>query len=185
MRVAVYSGSFDPLHIGHESIMRYLSCDAGFDCIYLIVSPQSPFKDTDKARNAVQRCQAAREAAARHPELRLKVDDLELYMPAPHYTIRTLDTLKAREPGNDFTLVIGGDNLASFRGWKDYARILLEYGVIVFPREGCREQEVAADLKGENPDYKIEIASAPLVNISSSWIRERLKEGEDVSEFLM
>lgn len=185
MRVAVYSGSFDPLHIGHEAIMRYLSREAGFGSTYLIVSPQSPFKDTDKARNAVQRCQAAREAAARHPELRLKVDDLELYMPAPHYTIRTLDTLREREPGNEFTLVIGGDNLAAFRAWKDYARILLEYGVIVFPREGCREQEVAADLKGENPDYKIEIASAPLVNISSSWIRERLKEGEDVSEFLM
>lgn len=185
MRVAVYSGSFDPLHIGHESIMRYLSREAGFGSVYLIVSPQSPFKNPEKADNAAERFRAACEAVSRHPDLRLKVDDVELSMPAPHYTIRTLDTLREREPGNDFTLVIGGDNLAAFRGWKDYARILLEYGVIVFPREGCREQEVAAELKGENPDYKIEIASAPLVNISSSWIRERLKEGEDVSEFMM
>lgn len=185
MRVAVYSGSFDPLHIGHEAIMRYLCREAGFNCVYLIVSPQNPFKDAARAGNARDRFSAACEAAERHPELNLKVDDIELSMPAPNYTIRTLDALRAREPSNDFTLVIGGDNLALFRGWKDYARILLEYGVIVFPRENCDESSLASSLLEENPDYKIELVSAPLVNVSSSRIREMLKEGRDVKDFLM
>ena len=111
MRIAVYSGSFDPLHIGHKAIMEYLTQTSDFDWVYLVISPQNPFKDKDKALNAVQRYRAAVDAVRRHPELHVWVDDIELEMPAPHYTIRTLDALKKREPDNDFTLVVGADNL--------------------------------------------------------------------------
>ena len=105
MRIAVYPGSFDPLHIGHLAILRHLS--GMFDLVYLVISPQNPFKDAAKADNARQRLEAAKAAVKRYPDLRVKVEDIEFGMPAPQYTIRTLDALRAREPQNQFTLVMG------------------------------------------------------------------------------
>ena len=173
MRVAVYSGSFDPLHIGHLQILRRLQKDPQFDLVYLVVSPRSPFKPEEKDRNARERYEAAVKAVARHPELtKVRVDDIELTMPAPQYTFRTLDALRDREPDNEFTLVVGADNLAVFGGWREHARILLEFGLIVFPRRGFDCEALRADLLAENPDYRIRIAAMPLVDVSSTQIRE-------------
>lgn len=185
MQIAVYSGSFDPLHIGHQAIMEHLTQERKFDWVYLVVSPQNPFKDPAKAESARRRYDAAVDAVLRHPELRVWVDDIELGMEPPHYTIRSLRALKEREPENDFTLVIGADNLAVFRAWRDYADILKEFGVIVFPREGFDTAELAADLAGEDPAYRIRIADFEEVDISSTVIREGLAEGRDMSEYLM
>lgn len=185
MRIAVYSGSFDPLHIGHKAIMQYLTDSEGFDWVYLVISPQNPFKDPSKALSAERRYRDAIAAARRNPEMHVWVDNIELEMEPPHYTIRTLDTLKEREPGNVFTLVIGADNLASFRGWKDYRRILLEYGVAVYPREGHDEKALMEDLLAENPDYRITLVNAPEVNISSTTIRNAEAEGVDMSAYRM
>lgn len=185
-RIAVYSGSFDPLHIGHLSILRLLSARRRFDTVLLILSPQSPFKEAEKAENAPQRLEAARDAVARHPELkRVQVDDIELRMPPPQYTIRTLDALRERDPQARYTLVIGGDNLDSFRRWRDYRRILLEYGVLVYPRQGFDSAALRASLLEEDSAYRIELLDAPLVDISSTRIREGLSKGEDMSGYLM
>lgn len=173
MRVAVYSGSFDPLHIGHLRILSCLEQDDRFDAVYLIVSPRSPFKGEEKALNARERFDAAVAAVGRHPELtKVRVDDIELSMPAPHYTCRTLDALKEREPENEFTLVVGADNLAVFGGWRDHDRILLEYGLIVFPRNPFDCEALKAQLLEENPDYRIELSEMPPVDVSSTEIRE-------------
>ena len=185
MRIAVYSGSFNPLHIGHQAIMEYLTRDAAFDWVYLIVSPQSPFKDAANALSGRQRYEAAVEAVKRHPEIRVWVDDIELGMEPPQYTIRTLDALRVREPENEFTLVIGADNLESFPRWRDYGRILREYGVVVFPRKGYHRGHLKARLLHECPDYRIELLKAPRVDISSSEIREGLAAGRDMSAYLM
>lgn len=163
--------------------MEYLTRDASYDCVYLVISPQNPLKDASKADNASSRYRAALEAVARHPQLRVKVDDIELTMSAPHYTIRTLDALKAREPHNDFTLVMGADNLAIIHRWKDASRILTEYGVVVFPREGYDLDSVVAELRAESPAYRISIADAPLVNVSSTQIRQ--SSLADISHLLM
>ncbi len=163
--------------------MEYLTRNASFDCVYLVVSPQNPLKDSSKADNASQRYAAAVEAVSRHPELNVRVEDIEMKMSAPHYTIRTLDALKEREPDNTFVLVIGADNLAIIKRWKDSQRILKEYGVIVFPREGYDLNSIVDQLLGESSEYKIAIADAPLVNISSTQIRER--GAVEMSEFLM
>ena len=111
MKVAVYSGSFNPLYVGHMAIMEYLTRTAGFDCVYLVVSPQNPFKDASNVLTGAERYAAAVEAVKRHPGLRVRVDDIELGMDPPHYTIRTLDALRRREKDNSFTLVVGADNL--------------------------------------------------------------------------
>ena len=191
MKIAVYSGSFDPLHIGHLAIMEYLTSEREFDWVYLIVSPQNPLKGKEKARNAKQRYKAAVEAVGRQPELRVRVDDIELTMPAPHYTIKTLDTLREREPENEFTLVIGADNLHDIRRWRDSERILREYGVVVYPRSGYDLEAIRAQLLEEcrqspdTPPYRIRIADAPIVDISSTEIREGEAMGRDMSEFRM
>ena len=199
--IAVYSGSFNPLHIGHLAIIRHMIEVAGFDMVYLIVSPKNPLKDGISSDSGRERYMAAVEAVERRflrsglsasgrndskaSEARVKVDDIELNMPEPHYTIRTLDALKEREPDNRFTLVMGADNLADIRRWRDYARILKEFGVAVFPREGHDLTEIKQDLLKEDPAYMIQILDAEMVDISSTQIREAIARGEDISHCLM
>ena len=213
MKIAVYSGSFNPLHIGHLAIMRYLTESAGFDMVYLIVSPKNPIKSTVSAETGMERYEAAVAAVGRHPELKVKVDDIELEMPAPQYTIRTLDALAAREPGNSFVFVLGADNLADIRRWRDYGRILSDYGVAVYPRRGydmaaARDALMAecgagggqvsgpGNVSGQgaggditwqgNGLYRIMLMEdAPQVDISSSELRAAFSAGIDASAYLM
>lgn len=187
MKVAVYSGSFDPMHIGHLAILERLQALGTFDAVYLVVSPQNPLKACGKAANAEARLSAAREALSRHPELVsgpqpfVRVDDIEYSLPRPNYTINTLDALKAREPENDFTLVMGADSLCDIRRWKDWERLLVEYGVVVYPRRGYD----TTGLGLEDPSYRIESIEAPLVDVSSTQIRGLEARGEDVSRYLI
>ena len=186
--IAVYGGSFNPLHIGHLAIMKHLVDVAGFDAVYLVVSPKNPLKESISSDSARDRYNAAVEAVNRHfvdKADQVRVDDIELNMPSPHYTIRTLEALKEREPENRFTLVMGADNLSIIRNWKDYSKILTDYGIAVFPREGYDMAQIKQDLLNENPAYKIQLLNAPLVTLSSTQIREALSRGEDVNHLLM
>ncbi len=194
MNIAVYSGSFNPLHIGHLAIMKYLVGEGGFDYVYLIVSPKNPLKDGISADSGLDRYHAAIEAVRRHfpegaeapaPSGKVKVDDIELKMPQPHYTIRTLDALQEREPENTFTLVMGADNLADIRRWRDYSRILQEFGAAVYPRKGVDLNAVRNDLLDEDPSYRIALMNAEMVDISSTTIRNAIARGQDMSEWLM
>ena len=212
MRIAVYSGSFDPLHIGHQAIMEYLTRERAYDWVYLVISPQNPFKDAAKALTGEQRYRAAIDAVRRHPDLHVWVDNIELNMEPPHYTIRTLDALRRREPQNEFTLVVGADNLDNMLRWRDATRILTEYGVAVYPRKGFDVKQIreylyekmktlpspyvldassihdtpgTVGLEDAEHLYHIEIIDAPIVDISSTRIREGLAAGEDMTRWLM
>lgn len=212
MKIAVYSGSFNPLHIGHMAIMEYLTRDRDYDWVYLVVSPKNPIKDSISADSARDRFNAAVEAVKRHPELHVWVDDIELEMEPPQYTIKTLDALKLREPENDFTLVMGADNLQGIRRWRDFPRILSEYGVAVYPRQGFDLEQIKRQLIEEcryfpapyvldanemapegmrsleetlRDTYNIEIIDAPIVDISSTEIRNGIAAGKDMSAWLM
>ena len=183
MRIAVYSGSFNPLHIGHLAIMQHLR--DRFDWTYLVVSPKNPLKDSISADTGTDRYRAAVQAVCRHPELKVWVEDIELGMEPPHYTIRTLDALKAREPEHDYTLVIGADNLADIHRWRDFDRIMTEYGLAVYPRTGFDLDTLIRDLRAENLAWKIDVLDAPKVDISSTQIRDGLAEGRDMSQYMM
>ena len=212
MRIAVYPGSFNPLHIGHQAIMEYLTKEEEYDWVYLIVSPKNPIKTTIKAETASDRYEAAVAAVKRHPDLHVWVDDIELKMDPPQYTIKTLDTLRQREPENDFTLVVGADNLENIPRWRDFQRILADYGVAVYPRKGYDLAEIKSKLIEEcrhlpapyvldsneyaeegrrsleetlRDTYNIAILEAPIVDISSTQIREGIAEGRDMSEWMM
>lgn len=190
----VFGGSFNPLHIGHLAILRALCGRAEVGRVLLVVSPRNPLKDNISEDSATERLQAAREAIARHPELagKAEVSDIEFRLGPPNYTIHTLDALRNETPdrvggdvrktapsfpaptGDPLALAIGGDQLADFRRWKDYARILLEYGLLVYPREGFDSPALRDDLLAENPSYRITLLDAPLFNISSTALREGL-----------
>ena len=198
MNVAVYSGSFNPLHIGHLAIIKHMIEEAGFDMVYLIVSPKNPLKDGISATTGKDRYLAAIEAVNRHFSIsareaecredmapKVKVDGIELNMPEPHYTVRTLRALKEREPDNAFTFVMGADNLADIRRWREYATILKEFGVAVFPRTGHDLTQIKQDLLNEDPAYRIQILDAQMVDISSTQIRNAIANGDDISNFLM
>ncbi len=171
MQIAVYSGSFDPLHEGHLAILSHL--EKAYDKVLLVVSPQNPFKGNEKAMNANPRLENVREAIARHRELKkVEVSDIEFNLSAPQYTCRTLDVLQKMYPSDSLTLIMGADNLNCLSRWRNYSEILLEYGVDVFPRRGY---DMAADrdaLLRENPLYRIHLSDMPLVDISSTQIRE-------------
>lgn len=188
MRVAVYSGSFNPLHIGHLAVLRSLcsSADPAFDCVRLVVSPKNPLKDIDES-SARSRLEAAVSAVARHPELggKVVVDDIEFGLPLPNYTISTLDALKGRYPADSFTLVVGGDQFADIRRWREFGRILREYGLAVYPREGFDLPSLCASLLAEDPSYRISLLDAAEVDISSTEIRLALSEGRDASAWMM
>ena len=206
MNIAVYSGSFNPLHIGHLAIMKYLIGEGGFDSVYLIVSPKNPLKEGIDSASGQDRFDAAVQAVRKHfteslsdgecagdmteispadKGMKVKVDDIELNMPEPHYTIRTLDALSEREPDSIFTLVMGADNLADIRRWRDYKRILKEYGVAVYPRKGFDLFSIKEDLLNEDPNYRITIMDAERVDISSTIIRNAIAAGKDMSQWLM
>lgn len=194
--------------------MEYLTRVKEYDWVYLVVSPQNPHKGAEKLLTAKERYDAAVAAVRRHPELHVWVDDIEMLMDPPYYTIRTLDALKRREPDNDFTLVIGADNLEGIHRWRDFPRILSEYGVAVYPRRGFDIRSIREKLYEEclqlpqanyvldasqqhtmdgtmslEDDwmnlYNIQIIDAPLSDISSTEIREAQARGEDMSAWLM
>ena len=186
------------MHIGHLAIIKHMIEEAGFDMVYLIVSPKNPLKDGISATTGKDRYLAAIEAVNRHFSIsareaecredmapKVKVDDIELNMPEPHYTVRTLRALKEREPDNTFTFVMGADNLADIRRWREYATILKEFGVAVFPRTGHDLTQIKQDLLNEDPAYRIQILDAQMVDISSTQIRNAIANGDDISNFLM
>jgi nicotinate-nucleotide adenylyltransferase len=185
MNIAIYSGSFNPLHIGHLAIIKYMIEEAGFDMVYLIVSPKNPLKEGISSATGLDRYNAAVAAVGRRSLSQVRVDDIELNMPEPHYTVRTLRALKEREPENSFTFVMGADYLADIRRWREHTAILKDFGVAVFPGIGHDLTEIKQDLLKEDPAYKIQILDAPLVNISSTEIREAMSKGEDISALLM
>lgn len=185
MKVAVYSGSFNPLHTGHLAILKHLN--VLFDRVLLLVSPKNPLKDNISEDSAQERLENARNAISRISNIldKVEVSDFEFHMPIPSYSIDTLRKLKETMPDDEFSIVMGGDQIADIRRWKEYQSILLDFGAYVFPREGFNIREIRENLLQENPDYRISIIDMELVNVSSTMIREALDKGLDVSDILL
>lgn len=172
--IGILGGSFNPVHIGHMMLASYLSGWGYVDQVWLTLSPRNPLKDPDSLIPDTKRLTMLNLALKGSKGIDLC--DIELSMPAPSYTIRTLDTLAARYPNYRFKLVIGSDNWANFDRWKEGQRILDDYGVIVYPRPGYPIPQGHVD--------GMETVDAPTVNISSTFIRDAIARGRDVDYFL-
>lgn len=169
-KVGIFGGSFNPIHTGHIALAKSLCQQAGLDEVWLMVSPMNPFKKeatdllTDKLR-----LEMAEQAIADEPKL--KACDYEFHMPKPSYTWHTLQALSQDFPNVDFTLLIGGDNWASFDKWFHHEDILSHHPIVVYPRKGCDIGKVPSG---------VTIVETPLLNISSTEIRQRIKEGKSI-----
>lgn len=175
MKIALLGGSFNPVHIGHMMLASYVKQFMGFDEVWLMLSPLNPLKvNTADIIPDIYRLKMLDIAIGNSTGL--VVNDIELSMPRPSYTINTMAYLTKKYPKHTFKLVIGADNWKIFSRWKDSERLLDEYGAMVYPRPGYPIGTVY--------DERVEVIHAPTVDISSTFIRKSLARGKDMTYFL-
>ena len=176
MKIALYFGSFNPLHTGHIAICRYLLQCGKFDQVRLIVSPGNPLKTLSPLNITQERLNNIKESIKKHNLDQLVVSDIELRMEPPLYTINTLEKLNRDEPGNRFVMIIGADNLSIIERWYQWEKIVENYEIWVYPRENYDAQALCRK-------YDAHLIDAPLVNISSTEIRNAEKEGQNMDGY--
>lgn len=175
MNVGIFSGSFNPIHIGHLALANYLCEYEGLDELWFMVTPHNPLKEEDALMDDKFRLQLVQLAIEGYPKFR--ASDFEFHLSRPSYTVHTLDELKKACPEHTFHLIMGSDNWLLFPRWHQSERILAENHILVYPRPGYPVD--AASLPGN-----VKLASSPVFEISSTFIRKALDEGRDVRYFL-
>ncbi|MCR5496655.1 MAG: nicotinate-nucleotide adenylyltransferase [Paludibacteraceae bacterium] len=176
-KIALFFGSFNPIHIGHLALANHIAEFGGVDEVRFIVSPQNPFKRNLSLMDDEIRLSWVKQAIDDYP--RFSVSDVEFSMPKPSYTSDTLERLSSMEPRNKFVLVMGGDNIASFAGWRRYEWILENYEILVYPRlDGPTEIPEAWRSRVTM------LSDAPRIEVSSTFVRKSIKEGKDVRFFV-
>lgn len=180
MKIGCLFGSFDPPHLGHVQLAKYMLERRGLDQVWLVVTPQNPFKQDRKLSPEKHRLAMAHLAVQGIDGL--SASGLELDMPKPNFTADTLAFMRQRWPPHQFTLIIGSDNLASLHQWKDASAMLEATPVLVYPRPGLEEHLALADLL-YHPSVSL-VPDAPQMAISSTGIRVRLRSWKPMDGLL-
>lgn len=180
MKIGCLFGSFDPPHLGHVQLAQYMLEHKGLDQVWLVVTPQNPFKQDRKLSPEKHRLAMTHLAVQEIDGL--SASGLELDMPKPNYTADTLAFMRQRWPQHAFVLIIGSDNLASLHQWKDASQLLEKTPVLVYPRPGLEEHQAQADLL-YHPAVTI-VPDAPQMPVSSTGIRVRLRGWKPVQGLL-
>lgn len=174
-KIGLYFGSFNPVHVGHLLVANYIAEFGPVDEVWLVISPQNPFKTKETLLSNHHRLQLAQLAIGDYPKL--KVSSIEFELPTPSYTINTLAHLSEKYPKHQFSLIMGSDNLENFHKWKNYEAIIEHYQILVYPRNSFKGHALL-----DNP--KFALVNAPEVEISSSFIRQAIRDKKDVRHFL-
>ena len=176
MKIGVFGGSFNPIHVGHISLAKQLLRLAELDEVWLMVSPQNPLKQghTDLLDDRV-RYQMVRIAV--HGEAGIVASDYELHLPKPSYTWNTLQHLKVDYPDNTFVLLIGGDNWQMFSRWYRADDILRNYQIVVYPRRGSHINKASLPAN-------VTVVDTELLDVSSTEVRQLARQGKDVSAYV-
>jgi nicotinate-nucleotide adenylyltransferase len=170
IRTGLFPGSFNPVHLGHLIIAQHLLQYNDLDEIWFVISPQNPLKDNSELLPEEIRLELLQIAIDNLPGFTLC--ERELIMDRPSYTYKTLEVLKNENPDRDFVLIIGSDNLEVFDQWKEYKKILAGTDIYVYPRKGKPGSAFF-----EYP--RVKAVDAPMIEISSTFIREAFRKGKD------
>lgn len=170
-RVGLLFGSFNPVHIGHLILAEHFATRTDLAEVWLVVSPQNPFKQAQDLLPEAQRLELIQLALAGNSHLR--AEDLEFSLPRPSYTSVTLDELRRRYPNVEFVLLMGADNLIGLPLWHEAGRLLAETDIYVYPRPGNMLPELSAF-------PRVQVMKAPLLDISATFIRENLRAGHSI-----
>jgi nicotinate-nucleotide adenylyltransferase len=171
VKIGLFFGSFNPIHIGHLIIANTMATTTDLGQVWFVVSPQNPFKKNSSLLHEFDRMDMVERAIADNSLF--KATDIEFSMPKPSYTIDTLVRLNERFPQHDFKLIMGEDNLVQFKNWKNYEQILEYYGLYVYPRPNTPPHEF-----GSHPS--VQFVKAPLLDISATFIRESIKNNHSI-----
>lgn len=175
LKTGIFSGSFNPIHIGHLALANYLCEFAGLDEIWFMVSPHNPLKEESELLADHKRLELVESAVEGYPKF--QASDFEFHLPRPNYTVYTLEKLKERYPDREFHLIIGSDNWNLFSLWKDPEQIIATTPILIYPRPGFPIDE-------KQLPESIRVVSAPLLDVSSTFIRQAISAGKDIRYFL-
>ncbi len=177
MKIGLYFGTFNPIHTGHLVIANHIAEYSNLDQIWFVVTPQNPFKVKQSILDNYQRLEMVYRATKDYDKL--KPSDIEFNLPQPNYTVNTLAYLQEKYPNYEFALIMGEDNLKGFHKWKNYEWILLNHHIYVYPRlsDGFADSE----FKNHPNIHKID---APIMELSSTFIRNAVKNGKNVKPML-
>jgi nicotinate-nucleotide adenylyltransferase len=175
MKIGIFPGSFNPVHIGHLAIANYIAEYEGFDEIWFLITPKNPLKDKSELIDPQLRLKLLDEAISGYTKF--KTSTIEWNMPQPCYTINTLQKLRMLYPSDSIELIIGADNWLTIHRWKDYQTILKNFKTWIYPRSG------SDPLFYSYPNVKM-IKDAPKIEISSTFIRKSIRQGKDVRFYM-
>ena len=175
MRIGIFGGSFDPIHIGHSMIANYASQSGVVDEVWIMVSRRNPLKPESTKASEKERLEMAKIVAEKCH--RVKASDFEFGLPTPSYSYDTLKALKKQYPEDEFVMLIGSDSLQNLKDWKNYDLIIKDFGLLVYPRPKITIEEWP-----EGNVKKLE--GCPETDISSTFIRKMIKEGKNINYFV-
>lgn len=171
MKIGLFFGSFNPIHIGHLIIANHVATQTDLDKVWMVVSPQNPFKPKKTLAKDHDRLHLVRLGIGDNPKI--EASNIEFSLPQPSYTVDTLAVLKEKYPDKEFALIMGGDNLQSFHLWKNYEQILSQHDIYVYKRPNT-------DLGDLATHPRVRICEAPLLDISATYIRECIKARKSI-----
>ncbi len=176
MRIGLFFGSFNPIHVGHLVIADVMASHTDLDQVWFVVSPQNPFKSSRSLLHEFDRLKMVELAIA--DNYKLKAVDVEFHMPRPSYTADTLAYLSDKHPDHEFRLIIGEDNLVHFHKWKNHESILEHYGLYVYPRPDVKKDKIQV------AHEHIRYVEAPMLDISATFIRDAIRHQRSVRYLL-
>jgi nicotinate-nucleotide adenylyltransferase len=170
MKIGLYFGSFNPIHVGHLILTNHILNESDLEKIWFVVSPLNPFKEPENLINEYDRLHLVQKAI--EDDARLKASDIEFLLPKPSYTIHTLTYLEEKYPDHSFSIIMGSDSFQNLDKWKNSEIIIKNYSIIIYKRPGFQINNKL--------NANIQIMDAPLLEISSTHIRELVRTGKSI-----
>ena len=180
MKIGLFFGTFNPIHVGHLIIANHMAQHPSIDQVWLVLTPHNPHKEKSTLLADYLRLDMVRDAIYDRPQL--KVSDIEFHLSKPNYTISTLTHLLEKYPNDEFSLLLGADNLRSFQKWYNWEQILAHHKLYVYPRIAEAALKLSDELS-KHPNIEL-VNDVPILGISASFVRSQLAAGKDCSFLL-